>query len=413
MSFGWVLRKATRQIWFRAAVYSLVSILLALAAAILSPLMSNGFGGDIGQDSVGNLLNIIASSMLAVTTFSLTAMVSAYGSATNLATPRATQLMIEDPTAQRALSTFLGAFLFSIVGIIALSTGLYGPGGRSILFVGTVILVLIIVATLLMWIAHITAFGRMADVIDRVEDAALCAMEAFVADPYRGGAPAVPIPAGARPVPSAQDGYVTHIDMAMLAKAAGQSGIVHIVAPPGKIARCRAPIAFVEGLGEDRDDAVRRAFAIRRHRDFDQDPRLGVIALSEIASRALSAAVNDPGTAIEVLNALRRVMTPLMATAVPSEEANERLRIEAPTMAELVHDAFGGIVRDGAARPEVSARLQKTLAALAETGPRCDAELRTFAAEARDRSLAAMTFPADRDRLTTLYGELWNGAAHS
>jgi hypothetical protein len=52
----------------------------------------------IGADAVDNILGIIASRMLAVTTFSLDIMVSAYSAATSSVTPRATKLVMEDST---------------------------------------------------------------------------------------------------------------------------------------------------------------------------------------------------------------------------------------------------------------------------------------------------------------------------
>ena len=47
------------------------------------------------------------------------------------------------------------------------------------LLIATVLLVALVVVTLLRWIAHLAAFGRMSDVIDRVEDAARSAMMTF------------------------------------------------------------------------------------------------------------------------------------------------------------------------------------------------------------------------------------------
>ena len=41
-------------------------------------------------------------------------------------TPRATRLVVEDVTTQNVLATFIGSFLFSLVGIIALNMGAYG-----------------------------------------------------------------------------------------------------------------------------------------------------------------------------------------------------------------------------------------------------------------------------------------------
>ncbi len=64
----------------------------------------------VGAEAVDNILNILASSMLAVTTFSLSIMVTAYGSATTNVTPRATRLVVEDVTTQNVLATFIGSF---------------------------------------------------------------------------------------------------------------------------------------------------------------------------------------------------------------------------------------------------------------------------------------------------------------
>jgi hypothetical protein len=87
---------------------------------------------------------LLASSLLAVTVFSLSTMVAAYSAATNNVTPRGTKLLMEDNTSQNVLGTFIGAFLFSLVGIVALSTGLYGTQGRAILLVVTIGLIALI-----------------------------------------------------------------------------------------------------------------------------------------------------------------------------------------------------------------------------------------------------------------------------
>jgi len=63
--------------------------------------------------------------------FSVSTMVAAYGAATSNVTPRATRLLMEDNTSQNVLGTFIGSFLFSLVGIIALGTGLYGAAGAG------------------------------------------------------------------------------------------------------------------------------------------------------------------------------------------------------------------------------------------------------------------------------------------
>ena len=126
----WLLTQLSRKLWIRASLFAVVGVITALFAASLERVLPQALSFSIGGDSVGHILNNLASSMLTVTTFSLGVMVSAYSAASNSATPRATQLVREDPVTQNVLATFLGTFLFSLVGIIALNAGMYGEKGR-------------------------------------------------------------------------------------------------------------------------------------------------------------------------------------------------------------------------------------------------------------------------------------------
>jgi uncharacterized membrane protein len=51
---------------------------------------------------------------------------------------------------------------------------------------------------------------------------------------------------------------------------------------------------------------MRKAFVIGDMRYFDEDPRFG---LTLPASRALSPAVNDPGTAIQIISSYVRLFS--------------------------------------------------------------------------------------------------------
>ncbi len=407
-----IAHRLTRRIWFRAGLFSVAAVLLALASRLIAPLIPADFDLNIGQDAVDSILTILASSMLAVTTFSLTAMVQAYSAATTLGTPRATQLLIEDRTSQSALSTFLGAFLFSIVGIIALSTGYYGDQGRIILFIGTIAVIGIIALTLLGWISHITSFGRMQDVIDRAEDATMEAIRAYAADPHLGGRPAAPVPAGATAVSGEAAGYVTHLDVPRLQSVADRGDLrLHVLAGPGTLVHPGRALVAVEGeMQEETPRLLCEAFTLERHRTFDQDPRFGFIVLSEVASRALSPAVNDPGTAIEVLNAIQRCLLPVLRPPDPPErEPAQRVHVPALGITDMIEAAYTGPARDGAGMVEVQMRLQKTVAALAGLARfREDrAAFRALADDALARAEGVLVHPADRDALRAVHRQVW------
>lgn len=410
MGIGAFLVSIGRQIWFRTTVITVAAIIVALAAGFIGAWIPYSLTVNLGQDSLGSILEILASSMLAVTTFSLTAMVTAFSSATEIGTPRATQLFVQDRTSQNTLATFLGAFAFSLVGIIALSTGYYTEQGVAILFAATLLLIGLVIVRLLRWISHLTRFGRMSDVLDRVEEAACAAIVESARRPTLGAHPAVLPPADAHAVYADSPAYVTRIDFTRLQRLADDTDTrLLIVARPGMLADIRTPLVRVlEGsLDEDDEKRLRTTFATALHRDFEHDPRLGVIALSEIGSRALAAATNDPGTAIEVLGSLERTFTSLLTTDAVEGVDFDRLHVPALSLAELVEDAFRPLSREAGDEIEVAVRLQKTLASLAAVDP-AHAGLFASVASRSVRRIEKGMFDEDRQELLEVHRSLWN-----
>ncbi|MFV0406565.1 MAG: DUF2254 domain-containing protein [Propioniciclava sp.] len=398
-----LVSRGARQVWFRALMFSIAAVLLALIAGVVGQYLPAGFRVELGQGSLDSLLKLLAPAMLTVTTFSLTAMVAAYSAAASTGTPRATQLLLQDHTSQNALSTFLGSFVFSIVGIVALATGQYDENSRTVLFLGTLAVIGIIVITLLRWISYLTTMGRMADVIRRVERAATRTMRSFAESPQMGAAARVAIPETAEPVRADKIGYITRVDIAALNSVAEAEDLrIHVVTPPGSFADPGRSMAQVEGELDDAVAAVvRRAFTVETNRTYDQDPRLGLIALSEIASRALSAAVNDPGTAIQVLGSIERVMILALTSSVTDEPRYPRVHLWRPGVGDFLEDAYRPIARDGAAVIEVQLRLQRSLHALeASSATPLDRQLvREAAAEASERALRSLDTEPDRAAL--------------
>ncbi|MHB2264056.1 DUF2254 domain-containing protein [Aliihoeflea sp. PC F10.4] len=364
----WRLRRIIRQLWFRATLISLLAVAAALIAFFVTPYLPPDLSARIGAEAADNILSIIASSMLAVTTFSLSTMITAYGAATSNVTPRATKLIMEDSTTQNVLATFVGSFLYSLVAIITLSMGAYGERGRVVLFVVTIFVVILIVVTLLRWIDYLMRLGRVGETTQRVESAALRAMKDRRDEPFLGGRPLRghnEIPADGRQIMAPTIGYVDHIDVASINKAAKEcGGVVYLLALPGTFVDPGRALAMATGGDEALDDAVVNAFTIGSERSFDQDPRFGVIVLSEIGQRALSQAINDPGTAIDVIGRSVRVLSIWGDETKNDDPRYPHVQVPPISLDEIFDDFFQPIARDGAGLSEVQVRLQKALAAL-------------------------------------------------
>jgi len=402
-------------LWVRVSIFSLAAVATALAGVFLAGYVPEGVAERIGSDSIDDILQILATSMLAVTTFSLTTMVSAYSAATSSVTPRAAKLLMDDTTAQNALGTFIGTFVFSLVGIIALSTGAYGERGRVILFLATIAVIVLIVVTILRWIDHLSRLGRVGETTDRVEAATLQALEERVEHPSLDARRLDDnsiIPADATPVFADRIGYIQHIDVAALSSTLEESGgDIFVAAPVGTFVNPIRPLARVAGPADQAlRDAVRSAFTVASERSFDQDPRFGLCVLAEIASRALSPAVNDPGTAIDVVGRAERL---LHRWAEGSPGGNTptagfpRVWIPPLDSDDLFDDVFSPIARDGAGLFEVQTRLQKALRSLAASDdPLVAAAARRHSRWALERAEAALGAEHERQVIRSLADEV-------
>lgn len=378
--------------------------LLSVGAAFLSVLANSAtlpaWLPEISTDTVEQLLSIMAASMLVIATFAVSSMLSAYASAGQVATPRTFPLVLRDDVSQNALSTFVGAFIFSIVSLTAVLNEYFSPAGRFSLFTLTLLAFALVIGTFVRWVDRIARLGRLGTTIDKVEHATAEALRERRRVPHLGGvAPASSAPAGT-PVYAERVGYVQHVNVVALQEwAMREHARVHVAALPGTFAMAGRPLAWVEAAAST--EGVAAAFTVGDDRTFEDDPRFGFVVLSEIAGRALSPAVNDPGTAIDIIGTHVRLFSDWLAPAGDAGEASspsrcDRVTVPALSADDLCDDAFTAIGRDGAGTVEVAVRLQKAFAALSRLG---DAEwqqaIGRHARSALARAEQAMSSPDD------------------
>lgn len=370
------LNRVRERLWVKPLAISILSVLAVFVASLADSLALPGFSiPSISFESLKALLSIIAASMLVMAVFAVGAMLSAYASASDAATPRTFSLVIADDVSQNALSTFIGAFIFSIVGLIALLNDFYEARGRFLLFLFTAIVFVIVILSFVRWIDRIARLGRLGTTIDKVEKVAAAALRRFAEFPTLGAGKAVEPDQGI-PVYSKVVGYVQRIDVATLQAIAERLNCRVIVAVlPGSFSTPVDPLAYIAGMDLSEDEPARneivQAFRIGGERTFDEDPRFGLVVLSEIASRALSPAVNDPGTAIDIIGTQVRLFVLWAETRFEAATGSvefDRVTIPEISLEEMFDDAFNAIARDGAATLEVGMQLQKAFQCLAQLG---------------------------------------------
>lgn len=370
-----LLKQLRERLWVRPLIICLLSVGMVFVAKLFDNDRLRQFVPEVTVDSVEALLSVMAASMLVIAMFSVASMVSAYAAASNTATPRSFILVIADDASQNALSGFVGAFIFSIVALTAVKNDYYQTGGLLILFVVTALVFSMVIFTFVRWVDSIARLGRMGSTLDKVEKATSEALRRRRDAPTLRGSLARAHPAG-QAVFATTVGYVQHIDIAALQAWAEKAEVSVIVAAlPGTFATPDQPLAYVarsdvDAAAPDCTPLI-KAFGIGTDRLFDDDPRFGLVVLAEIAGKALSPAVNDPGTAIDVVGRLVRLfhLWSLPATAGEDERPPcDRVEVPEISVRDMFDDAFTVIARDGASQVEVAVRLQKALATLASIG---------------------------------------------
>ncbi|NND83215.1 MAG: DUF2254 domain-containing protein [Gammaproteobacteria bacterium] len=364
--------RMAERLWVKPLIVCLLSIAIAFVAQWVDQFQIFQEAPEVNTESIKMLLKVISASMLVMAVFAVGSMLAAYQSASSSATPRAFTLVVSDDVSQNALSTFIGAFIFSIVAQVALMNGYYEKAGRFILFIITILVFALVIISFIRWVDGIARLGRLSTTITKVEKAAWEALRRRKEKPFLGGVKTENQTDGL-PVFTTTVGYIQRIDMDALQTAAKNGEIqVEVATLPGAFVTPNRPLAYIKGYRKDSEDAVEatsiaKAFCIGSNRTFDDDPRFGIITLSEIASRALSPAVNDPGTAIEITGIFVRLFTDLAQETSESEQPSveyDRVAVPEITLDDLFGDAFNAMARDGAGTIEVVIRMLKGLATL-------------------------------------------------
>ncbi len=370
----YLLRELKTSLWVKPSIMGIAAVCWVSVAYFGDHFLPDKMKIGIERDMLITLLGIMASTMLTVATFSVAAMVSAFAAVSTTATPRATRIVMQDKSTQNSLTAFLAAFIYAIVALVAISLDTYyGPGGYLLLFVGYVVMVIWVLVSFVRWVNRVSKLGRMGDTLERVEEACRDAFSSPETMGTLGAKRASDREISGKRITSDVIGYVQNIDVAVLDEIAEKLGTtIRILERPGAFVDpddSLVVIADRQDLDEETVEKINGAFHLGDARRVGSDPRFGMVLLSEIADRALSPAVNDPGTAIAVLGIQIRLMETW------SKHRHKEAEVKYPNVEvslldpeDLMDDAFTAISRDGAAMFEVGARIQKSLAVLTRMG---------------------------------------------
>ena len=405
-------REYSRRLWVRVVFLGLLAFVALGVTQVIEALIPKELGTTLTGAAADRLLQIIANAMLAVTTFSITVMVTVYRASSTQWTPRVHRLIIQDRTTQNTLAVFIGAYVYALVAIILRELGIYVDERALVLFVMTVLVLAVSVIYLIRWVLHLQTFGSLIDTTRQIEDVTRAQFQDRLDNPCLGAnAFTGEVPEGAKELHAWESGYIQHIYPEALDAAAKAHGVeLYLIKNIGHFSFVNEPMLMVADRGKPEDDdhdwdslveAVRANVRLGDLRTYDQDPRFGLVVMGEVASKALSPGVNDPGTAIDVITRIGRILSAYTDEKSQDRDTKlDRLYVAPLDPKDLVEDGFAALARDGVAVVEVQQRLQSVLAGLMRHPDDGLCKAARDAAEVHlRRTLGAIDFEPDRERV--------------
>lgn len=310
--------------WLRPACIVAAGVLLG-ALAIWGegrtdgiPVLSSGWVYSGGEAGARGLLGTVASSTIGVagTVFSIT--VAALSLASGQMGPRLLRNFTRDGGNQVALGIFLGTFSYTLILLRSVRSADEGAFIPHLGITGAVLLALLCVGTLIWFVHHIANGINVTVVIDLVHrdlSDALLRLTSGTAEMSSSAAP----PAGTA-IALSKGGYLRTVDDEALADwAASQRTSLTLLVRPGSYILPGLPVAEVADplAAKAAQVEIAAACSVGTRQAAAQDLEFAVRQLVEVAVRALSPGINDPFTAMAVLEHLGAALSEMVPRHLP------------------------------------------------------------------------------------------------
>ena len=390
---GW-WERMWRPFWALPAAIALGAVLLGLILPSVDERLSAQlpllFGG--GAQSARSMLATIASAMISVTgvVFSITMVVL------QLASSQYSPRLLGGFLASRVTQVTLGVFTASFAFALTVLRTVRSNGTDFVPQLSVSIALLLVLASIpvfLLFIHHITGSIQVSTLIERVADQTLGLLDEPPApedrddrQQNRGDAASDPTQGGVewRRPPAADVTVLRSLADRRVIESVRYSALVGVARDLDVVVVLRAPVgavrhhgqALADVVGDPPDeqgmDRLRAAFSFGRERTMVQDPLFGVRQLVDVAERAISPGINDPTTAVQVVDALHGILRRAGTVANRSQyvldsDGDVRVVDQPVTFAAMLDLAVDEIAHYGRETPPVHARLARLLQDLRDT----------------------------------------------
>ena len=323
-----------------------------------------------GGTGARTLLGAVASSTIGVagTAFSIT--IASLSLAAGQMGPRLLRNFTRDRGNQATLGVFLGTFVYALTVLRSVRTtdeGAFTP--HLALSVG-ILLAFVCVGMLVYFVGHVASRINVDTVVNLVSEDVRDAIERLTTQDEPVPLPKTDWEEAAVDAVDMRRGYLQHLDEGALADwAAREHVVLRLLVRPGDYVFPGAPIARVSQPAPDPTEIIRSSTALGADRASSSDIEYAVRQLVEVAVRALSPGINDPHTAMSVLDRLGAGLCDVAKARLPSgvtmRDGHAVLLVPAVDYDGLVDAMFHMIRQNASNSAGVLIRMVEVLAAVA------------------------------------------------
>lgn len=357
---------------------AVLSMIPVKSGTLIDKLMFQGTPGD-----ARGVLIVVSATMITTIgiVFSLT--VLSLQIASSQFSVRLLRTFLRDVPNQVVLAIFACTFAYSTGGLH--TVGEHRDGGAfipKVAVTGSLALAFVSIAALIYFLHHLMHSIQIDTIMDKVRLRTLGLVdqlypESDTADRQVETPPSPP--ADAVPLLAPHSGYLQTVDVDDIAELAAASRYTALlvtfvgdyVTAGGLLGWCRRRGTAPGAPGSDFPQRCLRHVHIGFERTLQQDIRFGLRQMVDIALRALSPALNDPYTAIQVVHHLSAVESVLASRALPDDVRRDRAGellfwLPYPSFATYLHVGCAQIRRYGSREPLVLTALLQLLSAVAQ-----------------------------------------------
>ena len=323
--------------------------------------------------TASTLLGIIAGATITTAGVVFSLLVVSLQLASGQFSPRVLRGFWRDQFGQVLVGLLLSTFAFCVLALARLDPAAERAPALTVMF--ALVLTLASVIFIVVYLDRISRQQYVGNIVARVAAETLHLIGELPYGPHVGmrvgeavPAPAVDTMGEPLIVRSPGDGWVQQISRRAVIAAAPAHGIVRLETRVGGYLVRDTPIASIWPRPADPAAAaalIRAAVILGPARTMQQDIDFGLRQLNDIALRALSPAVNDPTTAIEVTLRIGSIMRPLILAELPAQSVRDEAGRVLLTPFDLDHAEYIGHAFDqlrlyAAAHPQVLMAIART-----------------------------------------------------